>query len=548
MEDAQAPGSGIHSAVVAVLMLAGVALLVVLPFLYFGTPSGHDFEFHLNSWMEVADQWKQGVVYPHWDAMAHYGYGEARFIFYPPLSWTLGAALGFVLPWKLVSAAYLCMVLTLSGCSMFLLARRWLGWSEALFAAAFYTANPYHLVIVYWRSAMAELLCAAYLPLLLLLVLRLEDDGPRIVAPLSLLLATGWLTNVPGAVMMNYSLAVLVLWIAISRRSLVVAGYATLASVFGAGLAAIYLLPAFHQQHWVSIAQVFAPGVHPQDNFIFTITNDPDHNHFNLLVSIVAASEIVMVAAMLFLSRQMQVRKLWWAMVAWSAICILLMLRPTLVLWMHMPELRFVQLPWRWLLCLNVPLALAIPLALRRWWLRGLICLAALGVVLVVWHRLLVPWWDTAADVQEMLDNQHDGIGNEGTDEYVPAGIDSSEANRNAPLARFEGAGKAHVRVLTWHSESRLIALNAGAPGQLVMRLFNYPLWDARVNGLRVQTQSAEPAGQMLVPVPAGQSRVEIEFVEGWDRKVGALISCLMFSIVVIWFLISRRRLQPAPA
>ena len=48
----------------------------------------------MNSWMEVRQQWQQGVVYPRWADLAHSGYGEARFLFYPPASWTLGAALG----------------------------------------------------------------------------------------------------------------------------------------------------------------------------------------------------------------------------------------------------------------------------------------------------------------------------------------------------------------------------------------------------------------------------------------------------------------------
>ena len=98
----------------------------MLPFLKLGIPSGHDFEFHMNSWIEVVEHWKQGTIYPHWAAMAHYEYGEARFIFYPPFSWMLGAALGEALPWKIVPAAYFWIVLTLSGWSMFLLARRFL--------------------------------------------------------------------------------------------------------------------------------------------------------------------------------------------------------------------------------------------------------------------------------------------------------------------------------------------------------------------------------------------------------------------------------------
>src|SRR5712691_676384 len=148
----------------ALLGIAAVAFCVVLPFVKFGIPSGHDFEFHFNSWIEVVDHWKQGVLYPHWAAMAHYGYGEARFVFYPPASWTLGAALGALLPWKMAPGVYIWVALCASGLSMFLLARRCLGRNDAIFPAALYAANPYYIVIVYWRSAFAELLAGALLP------------------------------------------------------------------------------------------------------------------------------------------------------------------------------------------------------------------------------------------------------------------------------------------------------------------------------------------------------------------------------------------------
>src|ERR1700678_1270143 len=161
------------------------SFLVIVPFFFLGNPSGHDFEFHVNSWMEVLAQWKQGILYPRWAALAQYGYGEARFIFYPPASWTLGAALGALLPWPVVPGVYIWLALTLSGSSMFLLARRWLNRRDAIFAAAFYAANPYFIVVVYWRSAFAELLAGALLPLLLLYVLRLGDDKTNAVVPLA---------------------------------------------------------------------------------------------------------------------------------------------------------------------------------------------------------------------------------------------------------------------------------------------------------------------------------------------------------------------------
>jgi len=137
------------------------AFCALVPCFWLGIPSGHDFEYHFNSWIEVIGQWRQGIFYPHWSALAHFGFGEARYIFYPPFSWTLGAALGTILPWSMLSHAYNWLALTLAGISMFVAARRWISQRDALFAAVFYAVNPYHLVIVYWRSAMAELLAAA---------------------------------------------------------------------------------------------------------------------------------------------------------------------------------------------------------------------------------------------------------------------------------------------------------------------------------------------------------------------------------------------------
>jgi hypothetical protein len=158
--------------------------------------------------------------------------------------------------------------------------------------------------------------------------------------------------------------------------------------------------------------------------------------------------------------------------------------------------------------------------------------------VLVAWHTVQVPWWDTAADIQEMLDNQQDGTGNEGTDEYVPVAADPYEIDRNAPLVAFRSNGNAQISIQQWDAEKRTIAANASAPGKLVLRLFNYPLWKVEVNGHPVQTETAPQTGQMIVPITAGENRVLVIFADGWDRKVGLILSAVAFIFLVFLFAI----------
>ena len=124
-------------------------------------------------------------------------------MFYPPLSWTLGALLGMVLPWGVVPVVFTWVALTAAGLGMYLLARQLSGKGAALLAALVYVANPYMMFTAYERTAYAELLAAAWIPLLLAAVLRERVSVVRVAVPVALL----WLTNAPAAVMGCYALA-----------------------------------------------------------------------------------------------------------------------------------------------------------------------------------------------------------------------------------------------------------------------------------------------------------------------------------------------------
>ena len=603
-------------------MLAGACLLAIAPFIWWGSPSGHDFEFHVFSWMEVIGQWKHGILYPRWAALAHWGYGEARFLFYPPASWTLGAALGAILPWAIVPGTYCWIVLTLAAASMYRLAREWFSVPDALFAALFYALNPYHLLIIYWRSAYAELLSAPLLPLIFLCLIRLQEPAveretykpdSRPTLCLSLLLATAWLTNAPAAVMIHYSTAGLALLLAIREA---VRGWplsrprrpqiwrpllqTAIAIVLGAGLASFYLLPTIYEQKWIDLSQVMSPGVRPQDNFLFTRTPDADHNRFNLLVSILAASEIGALALAILISRSWQSkgaaatgfnnldlandpitgsesvedvsprdndnnndnnddddnekgRRPWILLSAWGASCVFFMVSLSNVLWQHLPKFRFVQLPFRWLLCMNVALAILLTVATKRWTLRLLTFGVLIAMLIVAGYRIQPPWWDTGDDLEEMKTAVDNGTGYEGTDEYVPAGADAYELNRSLPSVSSTGdssTGDSNAsddsehegvpirsEILMWAQTEKHFIVHAAADQDITVRLFSYPAWQVVVNGKPTATEKTEVTGLIVIPVAAGDSDVHIYFRRTTDRLVGdivSLISLLLF--VIVWF------------
>ena len=86
----------------AFMLIVIAATLAVIPMLFFGNVWGHDFDLHLPRWMDAAQQFREGIAFPRWAAGSNSGFGDPFFIFYPPLSWTLGATLGSILPWKMV--------------------------------------------------------------------------------------------------------------------------------------------------------------------------------------------------------------------------------------------------------------------------------------------------------------------------------------------------------------------------------------------------------------------------------------------------------------
>ena len=474
--------------------------------------------------MDVVHQWHQRVLYPRWAELANYGYGEPRFVFYPPASWMLGAGLSLLLPWPMVPGAFYWMAMVLAGACMFRLAREWLPDSDSAFAAVIYAVNPYHQLQLYWRSDFAELLACAIFPLIVLHAIRAGQGERRALLPLSLLFGLVWLMNAPAAVIASYTIALLLAVTAVEKRSLRGVWIGGAALALGFALAAFYIVPAAYEQRWVQISEALSAGLRPFENFLFTWTTDPEHTDFNLRVSTIAVAEMLVAAAVIFAARNLRERRdAWWALAILLAAAGALMVRITSPAWDLLPKLRFVQFPWRWLLAFNTGLAVVLASALARRGRGALWAACLVALAMCAFFQARHAWWDTDGVNELRQAILVRGSGYEGTDEYMLKGGDHYDLDAKAPQVATEGQAQIHVE--RWRAERKVFMVQAQEPVTVALRLVDYPAWRVTINGSAAKARPREAIGQMLIDVPAGSSRVEVIFGRTADRWWGGVVS-----------------------
>jgi hypothetical protein len=533
-----------------------VCTVILLPFFWYGSASGHDFEFHADSWLDTAQQWKEGVWYPRWTAWTNHGFGEPRFIFYPPLSWVMGAALTRMvsLPW--VPVYFLLLTQEFAGLSAFALLRRLTSERAAILGAACYVMNPNALLMTYIRSDFAEQLACAIFPLVFLGALRLCDllgdsePGRLGIVYFALPFSGVWLSNAPAGVIVSYSVVLLIGWATITQRSMKIAARGALGLGLGFLLAGFYLIPAAFEQRWVNIGQALSSGLLPGQNFLFTAIDDVEHTWFNWIASICALMLILVCGITALLSRRLRVRRgetkvlrtVWMALLVVGAGATVLMLRFTIPLWNYLPKLRFVQFPWRWMSVVALIFScFAAALFEKK---RGWLLFVVFALISVPLGHFLVSngWWD-GDEMPTQYAAIERGTGFDGADEYDPVGDDHSDLPVGAPLVKVLPEGQASsavlqakVQIIEWKTEKKEFRVEAKEAARMELRLLNYPAWKVEVNGKAITPERTDDFNVMVIPVQPGSSVIRVWFTRTMDRMIGIWVSILgVILMLLMW-------------
>lgn len=557
--------------------LLGIPLgsaIAVVPLVAHGPSYGHDFHFHLLNWMEAGRQFAHGTLYPQWVFSAAFNAGEPRFAFYPPLSWMLGALLGLLLThiprltaegaWTATPILYTWICLTTSGLTMYRAARAYARPGAALLASVLYVLNPYLLFTAYERTAYAELLAAAWMPLLLAALLRDQLRARQIAISIALL----WLTNAPAAVIGSYTLAFLALVRLIShaqedafltrvrRNTRLIALPAATGALLGVGLAAIYFVPAAYERQFVQVGMAIVGGSRVDQNFLFEHTGASSdarmHDAVLGTASWIAVALLAATAIVLLLCWQNQRKQPAETMAfrlrtlaALFAVAAFLLTAASNPIWQHTPELPFLQFPWRLLTLIAPIFALAFAAAISQLRLRAWAVVAAAGFSAALltficygqFRQYTDPDESVAASVQDF--EQHQGT--DPTDEYTPQTADNDalqpgdppywlapQATTAPPISSAPGPAPRHLHLTTTATQ------------YLILNLRDYPAWTVTVNG-RVDTDRVQREdGLIAFPVPVGGATIDLRYRRMPDDIVGDALTPV--SIVVLLLLEVRSR------
>jgi hypothetical protein len=579
-----------------ILLAAGLA---TAPILLHGSFCGDDFEFHVVSWFDVQQSWRHGILYPHWMASANYGAGEPRFMFYPPVTWMLGAALGFVMPWQFVPIALVFLLLAATGFATRALALEVLPDATATLAGCACLFSGFALFTVYERTAFAELTGGFWIPLLLLFALR--DDGTvgplwrralnGATLPLALILAGAWLSDGPVGVMASYLLAGVALAGSVINRSWAPIIRASIAAVLGMALAAFYLIPAAWEQRWVDLhAAVDYPVFNIENNWLFARHAGPFWAPFDFFLhraSMILASMIVIVLMsmlILFLRQRSSVHaspvrfaRRWWIPLALiPAIVLFLQFPISLAVWNLLPKLRFLQYPWRWTLLLESPVAIFAAAAIwptsgaRRWMQLTVALLCAAGFISATAFeaKTFLRACNEGDTVADLLAMYRAGGGLEGTDEYEPPDTDHWKIATGLPDACLTaesdtalGIAKTDDAIPDWRPEQGSceatakarfrgpehlrISMVASRSGFLILRLLSFPAWRITVNGNPADPQPQRDDGLIAVPVSQGAVHVAVDWVTTRDVIAGRCVSGLALLLLIALGFIERKSTRP---
>jgi hypothetical protein len=340
------------------------------------------------------------------------------------------------------------------------------------------------------------------------------------------------------------------------QRALKVTG----GTALGLALAGAYLVPAVLEQPLISANMATIEGMRIVDNTLFhhmpaTVPDAAPHDQVLHTASMLAILLLAGIATAALLGRRGLPRAVTLPLLLLAGLIALLLTPISLPVWGLLPELRFLQFPWRLMALLAPILALFVAAALPDVKRPAILALPLALCCITPAFLLFNQGCDDEDTVPARLALFHSGFGTEGTDEYTPADADADALHPNNPgywLVPYAETVPGHPvdraapGNLPPGQAPRHLVLTEREPTYLILNRREYPIWQIRLNGRIVPPDKLERTDGLIdVLLPPGTDTIDVVETRTRDEDAGVALSlCAGLITLGLW----RRRLSRASA
>lgn len=546
-----------------------ISILASLPLLKPGLYTMHDDQQVARLFL-FDKSLKSGQFPPRWVDELGFGFGYPLFNFYPPAVYVLGDlfhlfGLSFISSVKLVFFTSI----FLSGVSMYILTKEYLGKLSALVSASFYIFVPYRALDVYVRGALAESFSFVWLPLIIWSLLKLRETNSKNFAItsgifLALLMVTHNLIFLAFSLILVPTLTFLFI---ISKSKKTFLCQSILSIFVGLSLSAFFWVPAIFEKKFtivddlliVNLASYKIHFVYLQQlwNWTWGYGGSTEGLMDGLSFKIGKVHLIVSISTFIFATiliykrttrKELEKHKLFVFFSLMFLFSAFMTTQYSSEVWKILTPLAYLQFPWRFLtFCalFSSILAGSLIYVLKVKVLKVVATIVLIGLVIIPNTKLFRPQFyrpnltDESATAKDVI-NWDVSLS---SFEYSPKEIVLKKNDKGANIIDIQkediptslitiNSGNAQLDILKTNPSLKEFALSANSDTFITANIFDFPNWKVYVDNKEVTHSTQNRLKLISFAVPQGTHQVKIRFENTPVRTYANIISLVSLFFV----------------
>lgn len=527
---------------------------------------------------------QQGSLFPRWVDMLGFGHGYPLFNFYPPLIYYVSSIFYF-LGFSLISSIKLMIIsgFLLSATGAYLLIKKMMGRLPAILGSTVYTYFLYHSITVYVRGALAEFFTLAVLPFVFLGLYKLSQkinwlNSIFLAVSFALLILTHPLIAFPSIIFIG--LFFIFLFIK-NDDKLKLSLFSIAGGILSLGLSAFFWLPSMIERKFTFVDNILTKELaNYQDHYVFLsqLWYSPwgyggstkglnDGMTFQLGKVPILLIVLSLIFGILYLLKRKRIDgilKTYLFILFSLFVSLFMMTEYSSFIWNGISFLWYIQFPWRFLIF--VDLFIAIISAYFIYFFKeltetfikkysdllvGLVVAGAVATMVVKYYPYFKPQKFISTNDSKRTNFKEIAWRISSTSyEFVPNSVKTTKTSLGTTTLAINESelmkepamiktGDAKLTVIKNLFEIKEFGVAAVMPSVLQLNTYNFPGWQAKLDGKEVKIDDNNDLKLINVQVPEGDHVISFKFKNTLVRTLSNYISAVSLAIVLSYLLTS---------